>query len=433
MARANMGSRRGRARRRAALLAVRLGEHGLVRGQRSTPGPPGLQLDRRADWSSGQLVAAHLSLAAAVSAALVLASAHLDLLGPGTLAVIFAILTTSLIRRGSGLRRSGAERLGRAITSWAAVTGSVVLVTAASALHLATFVPELLALCAAWLVVLAVWKRVPTVIVLATLLVGPILWGSTIWGRTSAAAVVLVVVGYVYARAGEVLPALFLSVVVHSSLVAVVVAHQLGQPGNGVNGTDLLTAVTIAGVVAAAGAAESWYPDWPTYALILRRVATVAALGLAGVATLPGVVARVVGSADRSALAWITTGVVLVWVIVWVTIANRPLRQGGKALVAVWTGITIVVLAGLTGALQPAAIQGIGIVIVLSWGAATIRGGLAGGVPWRIAAGFGLIALAVLPSTLSTGSSVTVALVLLTIAALGIVLASTTTRAERLG
>lgn len=431
MARVDAASRSGRTRRRAALLAVRLGERGLSQHHVRMPGrTPGVPLSLRPDWSPERLVAAHLSLAAALSAVLLLASAHLDLLGSATLAVLFAVLTTTLIRRGSGLRRTGADRLGRAVTSWAALTGSVAVVSSASALHVATFVPELLALCAAWLVVLAVWKRVPVVMLLATLLVGPILWGATVWGRTSAGAVVLVVAGYVYARSGRVLPTLFFSVVLHASLVAVVLAHQLTQPGSAVNGADLLTGVATAGVIVAAGVAESWYPDWPTYGLILRRVGTAAALGLSGLATFPGVAGRVVESTDRAALPWITTGVVIVWVIVWVTISNRPVRQGGKASVAVWTGIAIVVLAGLTGALHPAAIQGIGIAVVLGWGIVTIRRGLTAGAARHTAGGFGLLALAVLPTTVGAGNSLAVAIVLFAIAGLGTVLATASTWAD---
>src|SRR5262249_46948737 len=156
--------------------------------------------------------------------------------------VIFALLTLFLIRRGSRLRRRGLGRLGRSITAWAGVTGSLVIVSGALSLQLAAFVPELIALSAGWLLVLGVWKDLPVLVTAAVVLVVPITWGAFVWNRPLVGALLILVAAAAYARAGTVHRGLFGALVVSAVVLTTATTHQLTHAPGVVrfDGSDLL-------------------------------------------------------------------------------------------------------------------------------------------------------------------------------------------------
>ncbi len=394
-----------RARRTAALSSLRLGRAGLARRQRT-------QRERRAPtalvpadaaWTTARLLAANLAVACLLGAVIALVSSLVEHVTRQVFVVVFALLTLFLIRRGSRLRRRGFERLGRSVTGWAGLTGSLVVVSGALALQLTSFVPELLALSAGWLLVLGVWKDLPVLVTAAVVLVVPVVWGAFVWDRSLVGAVLIVVAAGAYARVGTVHRALFGALVVSGVVVVTATVHQLthAKGADGFDGSDLLAVTIVATCLAASGEVESWHEDWAAYGSTIRSVTAVSGIALAALVDQAAWARSWVAATPPSALARVVVGGVIAMIILWVVVTNRPVRPGGRLKIATWTLATVVLLGALTHAFSLGAVRWIAVAALAVWGLRAVRSGLRRSRAWTVAGGFAVVLGATVPVVVS--------------------------------
>jgi hypothetical protein len=317
--------------------------------------------------------------------------------------VIFALLTLFLIRRGSRLRRRGFERLGRSITAWAGLTGSLVVVSGVLALQLTSFVPELLALSAGWLLLLGVWKDLPVLVTAALAMVIPVVWGAFVWDRSLVGAVLIVVSAAAYARAGTIHRALFGVLVVSAVVVVAAAVHQLthARAVDGFDGSDLLAVTIVVACVAASGELESWRADWTAYGATIRSVAAVSAIALAALVARAGLVDSWIAASPPPALARVVVVGVVAMIVLWVTVTRRPVRPGGRLKIATWTLATVVLLGALTRAFSLDGVRWLAVAALAVWGLRAVRNGLRRSRPWSVAGGFAVVLVATVPGVAS--------------------------------
>jgi hypothetical protein len=334
-----------------------------------------------------------------LAAVIVGLSSLVERVTPQVFVVIFVLLTLSLIRRGSRLRRRGLERLGRSITGWAGLSGSLVVVSGALALQLTSFVPELLGLSAGWLLVLGVWKDLPVLVTAAVVLVVPVVWGAFVWDRSLAGAVLIVVAAGAYARAGTPHRALFGALVVSAVVVAVAAVHQLthARGADAFDGADLLVVTIVVACLAASAELESWHEDWGGYSATLRSVTAVAAIALAALVGQASWIRSRVAATPPSALARVVVAGVITMIILWVTVTSRPVRPGGRLKIATWTLATVVLLGALTRAFSLDAVRWVAVAALAVWGLRAVRSGLRRSRPWPVAGGFAVVLGATVP------------------------------------
>jgi len=394
-----------RARRAAALSSLRAGSAGLARRQharrdRRAPLEPGALVAADAAWTTARVLAANLAVVCLLAAVLVLMSSLVEHVTPQVFVVVFALLTLFLIRRGSRLRRRGLARLGRSITGWAGVTGSLVVVSGALAVQLTSFVPELLALSAGWLLLLGVWKDLPVLVTAAVALVVPVVWGAFVWDRSLAGAVLVVVAAAAYARAGTVHRVLFAALVVSAVVLLTATVHQLthARAANGFDGSDLLAVTIVVACLAACGQVESWQEDWAGYGSTLRSVTAVSAVALAALVAQAAWIASWVAATPPSALARVELAGVITMIILWAVLTNRPVRPGGRLKIATWTLATVVLLGALTHAFSLEAVRWLGVAALALWGLRAVRSGLRQSRPWPVAGGFAVLLGATIPA-----------------------------------
>jgi hypothetical protein len=405
-----------RARRTAALSAVRLGRAGLARRQRAQRerAEPAALLRVDASWTTARLLAANLAVVCLLAAVIVLLSSLVEHVTRQVFVVVFALVTLFLIRRGSRLRQRGSERLGRSITAWAGVTGSLVVVCAALALQLTSFVPELIALSAGWLLLLGVWKDLPVLVTAALVLVVPVVWGAFVWDRSLVGAVLIVVSAGAYARAGAVHRALFGVLIVSAVVVVVATVHQFTHPrtADGLDGSDLLAVTMVAACLAASGELESWREDWIAYGSTMRSVAAVSAIALAALVAQAGWVGSVVAATPPSALARVVVVGVVAMIVLWVTVARRPVRPGGRLKITMWTLATVVLLGALTRAFSPDVVRWLAVTVLAVWGFRAVRNGLRRSRSWSVTGGFAVVLAATVPVVVSLSSLLPLVLLL---------------------
>lgn len=414
-------SPKSRARRTASLTLLRTGIAGLARLQRTRPGDSSaVALGRDAAWTTARILAANLVVLCVLGAVTTLVSDLLGHLTQQAFAVLFAVLSLVLIRRGSQLRRRGLERLGRSITAWAGFTGCLVVVSVVLALGLSQFVPELLAVAAGWLLVLGIWKDLAVLVTAAVAAVVPIAWGAFVWHRSLVGAVLILAAAGMFARTGTVYRRLFAALVASGLLVVMVSVHQLTHAyGAAFDGSDLLALTVVLTCLVAASETESWRADWAVYAAIIRATASAAAILLAALAAVPGRVESWVASTPTAALARVMFAGILVMVAVWVSVSSRPVAPGGRLKVAAWSVVVMVLLGALIHAYSAAACRWLAIGALTVWGFHTVRSGLRRSRRWNVVAGFGVVFGATLPVVAPGYGLVPVALLLLAVAGLG--------------
>jgi hypothetical protein len=385
------------------LSSLRVGRAGLARRQRA-------QRERRAPtapadaaWTTARLLAANLAVVCLLGAVVVLVSSLVEHVTRQVFVVVFVLLTLFLIRRGGRLRRRGYERLGRSITGWAGVTGALVVVSGALALQLTSFVPELLALSAGWLLVLGVWKDLPVLVTAAVVLVVPVVWGAFVWDRSLVGAVLIVVAAGAYARAGTVHRTLFGALTISTIVVVTATVHQLthARGADGFDGSDLLAVTIVVACLGAAGEVDSWHEDWAAYGATVRSVAAGSAIALAALVDQSGWVRSWVAATPPSALARVVLGGVLAMVVLWVAVTNRPVRPGGRLKIATWTLATVVLLGALTHAYSLGAVRWVAVAALALWGLRAVRGGLRRSRAWPVAGGFAVLLGATVPVVVS--------------------------------
>jgi hypothetical protein len=388
----------------AALSSLRAGSAGLARRQhaqrdRRAPLAPGTLVAADASWTTARLLAANLAVVCLLAAVIVLVSSLVEHVTRQVFVVVFALLTLSLVRRGSRLRRRGLDRLGRSITGWAGVTGSLVVVSGALAIQLTSFVPELLALSAGWLLLLGVWKDLPVLVTAAVVLVVPVVWGAFVWDRSLVGVLLIVVAAAAYARAGTVHRVLFGALVVSSVVLLTATVHQLthARTANGFDGSDLLAVTIVAVCLAVAGEVESWHEDWAAYGSTVRSVAAVSAVTLAAVVAQASWVGSLVAATPPSALARVVLAGVITMIVLWAIVTNRPVRPGGRLKIATWTLATVVLLGALTHAFSLGAVRWFGVAALALWGLRAVRSGLRQSRPWSVAGGFAVVLGATVP------------------------------------
>lgn len=394
-----------RARRTAALSPLKVGRVGLIwrqRAQRDRRAPAAPAMDD-ASWTTARLFAVNLALLCALGALVVLLSNLLERVTQQVFFVVFILLTLFLVRRGSRLRRRGLDRLGRSVTAWAGVTGCLVVVAGALALGYVSFVPELIVLSAAWLLLLGVWKDLPLLVTAAVVLVVPAVWGAFVWDRTLVGVVLILVVAGVYARAGSVHSGLFCALVVSGVVLAVAVAHQLSHArgANGFDGSDLLAVTILLTVLCAVGELESWHHDWLVYAARLRSITGVFAIGLALLAEQLHWIRSWTEATPMSAYARLALAGAVAMVVLWVATIGRPMRAGGRLKVAAWTLVTIVELGTQLHAFSTTVLRWVAVVALGVWGLRVLRSGLRRSRPWPVVAGFAVLVGAALPVVVS--------------------------------
>lgn len=411
-----------RARRTAALSSLRAGRSGLTRWQRGqrdrrAPLAPGTLVATDLSWTTARVLAANLAVLCLLAAVIVLVSSLVEHVTPQVFVVIFALLTLSLIRRGSRLRRRGLPRLGRSITGWAGVTGSLVVVSGALAVQLTAFVPELLALAAGFLLLLGVWKDLPVLVTAAVVLVVPVVWGAFVWGRSLVGALLIVVAAAAYARAGTVHRALFGALVVSGVVLLTATVHQLthARGANAFDGSDLLAVTIVVACLGACGELESWREDWVGYGSTLRSVAAVSAVALAALVAQAAWVGSWVAAPPPSALARVVLAGVITMIVLWVVVTNRPVRPGGRLRVATWTLAIVVLLGALTHVFSLDAVRWLGVVALALWGLRAVRGGLRRSRPWSVAGGFAVVLGATVPVVVSLPGLVPLVLLLVAV------------------
>jgi hypothetical protein len=392
-----------RARRAAALSSLQAGRAGLARRQRTQRerrAPlAGAQLEADASWTTARVLAANLAVVCLLGALIVLVSSLVEHVTRQVFLVIFALVTLFLIRRGSRLRRRGLERLGRSITGWAGVTGALVVVSGALALQLTSFVPELLALTAGWLLLLGVWKDLPVLVTAAVVLVVPVVWGAFVWDRSLVNALLIVVAAGAYARAGTVHRALFGALVVSAVVLVTATVHQLthARGADGFDGSDLLAVTIVVACLAASGEVESWHEDWTAYGSVVRSIATVSAIGLAALVDQATWLGSWVAATPPSALARVVVAGIVAMIVLWVASTSRPVRPGGRLKIATWTLATVVLVGALTHAFTLGAVRWFAVAALAVWGLRALRGGLRRSRPWSVAGGFAVVLGATVP------------------------------------
>ncbi len=386
------------------MSSLRAGSAGLARRQRAqrdrrAPLAPGTLLAADASWTTARVLAANLAVGCLLAAVVVLLSSLVEHVTPQVFAVLFALLTLFLVRRGGRLRRRGLQRLGRSVTGWAGVTGSLVVVSGALALQLTSFVPELLALSAGWLLLLGVWEDLPVLVTAAVVLVVPVVWGAFVWDRSLVGAVLIVVAAAAYARAGTVHRVLFGALVVSAVVLLTATVHQLthARGADGFDGSDLLAVTIVVACLAAAGEVESWHEDWAAYGATVRSVAAVAAIALAALVAQAALVGSWVAATPPSALARVVLAGVITMIVLWVVVTNRPVRPGGRLKIAAWTLAIVVLLGVLTHAFSLDAARWLGVAALALWGLRAVRSGLRRSRPWSVAGGFAVVLGATVP------------------------------------
>jgi hypothetical protein len=408
-----------RARRTAALSAVRLGRAGLARRQRTQRErmEPAAVVRADTSWTTARLLAANLAVVCLLGAVIVLVSSLVEHVTRQVFVVIFALMTLFLVRRGSRLRRRGYERLGRSITAWAGVTGSLVVVSGALALQLTSFVPDLVALSAGWLLLLGVWKNLPVLVTAAVVLVVPVVWGAFVWDRSLVGAVLIVVAAWAYARSGTVHRALFGVLVVSAVVVVAAAVHQLthARAADGFDGSDLLAVTIVVACLAASGELESWREDWAAYGSTVRSVGAVSAIVLAALVAQAGWVGSLIVATPPSALARVVVAGVVAMIILWVVVTNRPVRPGGRLKIATWTIATVVLLGALTRAFSLDAVRWIAVAALAVWGLRAVHNGLRRSRPWSVAGGFAVVLGATVPVVVAQPGLLPLVLLLLAV------------------
>jgi hypothetical protein len=390
-----------RARRTAALSSLRMGRAGLARRQRTERErrAPTALVSADASWTTAHVLAVNIAVVCLLAAVIVLVSSLIEHVTRQAFVVIFALLTLFLIRRGSRLRRRGLERLGRSITGWAGITGSLVVVSGALALQLTSFVPELLALSAGWQLLLGVWKDLPVLVTAAVVLVVPIVWGAFVWDRSLVGAVLIVVAAGTYARAGSLHRTLFGALVVSGVVVVIATVHQLthARGADAFDGSDLLAVTIVVACLAASAEVESWHEDWGTYGAIIRSVTVVSAIALAALVAQAGWVGSWVSATPPSALARVVVAGFVTMIILWIAVSNRPVRPGGRLKIATWSLATVVLLGTLIHAFSLGAVRWVAVAALAFWGLRAVRNGLRRSRPWSVAGGLAVVLGATVP------------------------------------
>jgi hypothetical protein len=407
-----------RARRTAALSAARLVKARFARPRRAGSEPPPV-LD--GEWTTARIVAANIAVLSGLAAVIVLVASVLEQLARPLYFTVFVLLTMLLMQWGGRLRRRGLERLGRSVTAWAGLTGALVAVSAVLTLELTRFVPELIAVAAAWLLVLGVWKNLAVLVTASVLLTLPMVWGAFVWNRSLIPAVLILVAAGGYARTGAVHRVLFGAVVVCGLVLGVATGHQLTHAlgDTAVDGSDLLVLLIALAVLAAAADLESWRADWAAYGAVLRFVTAAVVLVLAAAAASPGQVETWVAQAPAASLPRVTVAGTAALIATWAVMLQRPSVPGGRLRLAAWTVAVVATIGAVNHAYGTGVVRWVAVVALAAWGLRTVRAGLRRSHPWAVLVGFLVVFAAVLPPTAARPGLTPLVLLLTGVAAAG--------------